>query len=113
MVGPGDCADDAGAAGVVLDRDAAGGAVASGRAAGGRADGVVREGEPDVLGLYAAGSSTDLAEPNYKRVASDGRYAPIATDAAGGPCPRPLGSSMRAKVEYKSQGQYERAAPLF
>ncbi|MBV8611476.1 MAG: transposase [Singulisphaera sp.] len=41
VVGPGDPADDAGVAGVVLDRDVAGLAMASVRSAGGRADGVV------------------------------------------------------------------------
>src|SRR4051794_4645915 len=99
MVGPGDCADDSGAFGVVLGRDAAGGAVASGGAPGGGADGVVREGESNVLGLHPSGSSADLAEPNYRLVASAGRCAPIATDTPGGHCPRPLVSSMRAKAE--------------
>src|SRR5215217_7556984 len=100
MVGPGDCADDSSAAGVVLGRDAAGGAVASGGAPGGGADGVVREGEPDVLRLHPSGSPADLAEPNYRLVAFDGRCTPIATVAPGGHCSRPLVSSMRAKAEY-------------
>src|SRR5215210_4769380 len=99
MVGPGDRAHDAGAVGVVLAGDAAGGAVASGGASGGGADGVVREGEPDILRLYPAGTPTDLAGPNYRRIASDDRCAPIAAGAAGGHCPRPLVSSLRAKAE--------------
>src|SRR5829696_7234714 len=101
MVGPGDRADDAGVAGMVLAGDAAGGAVASSGTPGGGADGVVREGVPDVLRLYPAGPSTDLAESNCERIAAAGRCAPIATDARGGHCPRPLVSSMRAKVECK------------
>src|SRR3954454_19304372 len=99
MVRPGDCADDSSADGVVLGRDAAGGAVASGGAPGGGADGVVREGEPDVLRLHPSGSPADLAEPNYRLVAFDGRCAPIATVTPGGHCSRPLVSSMRAKAE--------------
>src|SRR5215213_3836508 len=99
MVGPGDRADDAGVAGIVLAGAAAGRAVASSGTPGGGADGVVREGVPDVLQLYPAGPSTDLAEPNYERLASAGRCAPIATDARGGHCPRPLIRSLRAKVE--------------
>src|SRR4051794_6778694 len=99
MVGPGDCADDSSAAGVVLGRDTAGGAVASGGAPGGGADGMVREGEPDVLRLHPSGSPADLAEPNYQLVVSAGRCAPIATVAPGGHCSRPLVSSMRAKAE--------------
>ena len=65
MVGLGDRADDTGADGPVLGRDAAGRAVASVRVAGRRADGVVREGVPDVLRLYASGASANLAESNY------------------------------------------------
>src|SRR3954468_21865503 len=105
MVGLGDPADHASVAGPVLGRDAAGGAVASGGAPGGGADSVVREGEPDVLGLYPADPSADLADPNYSRVASTGRCAPIATDTPGGPCPRPLVSRMRAKAE--AQGVHD------
>src|SRR5512144_411677 len=99
MVGPGGRPDDAGAPGVVLVGDAAGGAVASGRTPGGRADGLVREGVPDVLRLYPAGTATDLAEPNYRLLTFDDRCTPIATDAPGGHCPRPLVSGMRAKAE--------------
>src|SRR3982750_882412 len=101
MVGPGDRADDAGVAGAVLGRDAAGGAVASGGAPGGGADGVVREGEPDILRLHPSGSPADLAEPNSRPLASAGRCAPIATVAPGGHCSRPLVSSMRAKAEFQ------------
>src|SRR4051812_45621467 len=112
MVGPGDCADDSSAAGVVLGRDAAGGAVASGGAPGGGADGVVREGEPDVLRLHPSSSPADLAEPNYRLVAFDGRCAPIATVAPRGHCSRPLVSSMRAKAEGQRPEPIRRSWPL-
>src|SRR5215210_9170101 len=108
MVGPGDRADDTGAAGVVLVGDVTGGAVASRGAPGGGADGVVREGVPDILRLYPASPPTDLAGPNYRRIASDDRCAPIATGVPGGHSPRPLVSSVRAKAE--GQGGFTAAA---
>src|SRR5512135_1356808 len=104
MVGPGDRADDAGVAGRVLAGDVAGRGVASGRFAGGRTGGVVREGVPDVLRLYAAGTSADLAESNYGAIGWRGRGAPIATATPGSPCPRPLFSSITDKVEGDQPG---------
>src|SRR4051812_40628574 len=100
MVGPGDPADDAGVAGPVLAGDVAGRTVASGRFAGGRTDGVVREGVPDVLRLYEAGTSADLAESNYGAVGWRGRGAPIVIATPGSPCPRPHFSGMTDKVEW-------------
>ena len=64
VVGPGDRADHAGAAGAVLARHAAGGAVAWRGRPGGGAGGVVRQGGADVLGLPGPGPPADLAEPN-------------------------------------------------